>query len=235
MTLAGAQSDGAQADLDVAKAITDVARRELDELDELIKYAQLTAPFDGVVTQRYVDPGDLVRDTQIGFSKDEPPLFVITKLDKVRVRVHVPERDAPLATVGDVAKIWLQALPGEVFESEISRMAGVLDEQTRTMLIEIDLPNPDGRLRPGMFGQASITLAPPGDTLTLPANAVHYDEQGNSYVYVVSTSNQVVIAEVQTGLDNGEHIEIIAGLNGNERIVGPLLRRLKPGQTVNVN
>ena len=76
---------------------------------------------------------------------------------------------------------------------------------------------------------------PSGDTLTLPANAVHYDELGNSHVYVVSTSNQVVIAEVQTGLDNGEFIEIIAGLNGNERVVGPLLRRLKPGQTVIVN
>jgi RND family efflux transporter MFP subunit len=234
LTLTGAQSDAAQADLDVAKATTDVARRELDELNELIKYAQLSAPFDGVVTQRTVDPGDLVRNTQTGSSKDGAPLFVITKLDKVRIRVPVPERDTPLVSVGDAAKITLQALPGEVFEGEISRVAGVLDEQTRTMLVEIDLPNPDGRLRPGMFGQATITLAPPGDTLTLPASAVRYDEQGNSYVYVVNTANQIAIAEIQTGLDNGEHIEITAGLNGNERVVGPLLRRLKAGQKVKV-
>jgi RND family efflux transporter MFP subunit len=234
LLLTGAQSNAAQADLDVAKATTDVARRELDELDELIKYAQLTAPFDGVVTQRTVDPGDLVRNTQTGSSQGGPPLFVITKLDKVRIRVPVPERDTPLATVGDAAKITLQALPGEVFEGEIARIAGVLDPLTRTMLVEIDLPNPDGRLRPGMFGQATITLAPPGDTWTLPANAIHYDEQGNSYVYVVNASNQVTIAEVQTGLDNGEQIEITAGLNGNERIVGPLLRRLKAGQKVKV-
>jgi RND family efflux transporter MFP subunit len=235
LVLAKAQSDAARADLDVAKAMTDVARRELDEVDELIKYAQLTAPFDGVVSQRNVDPGDLVRNAQSSSGNKGLPLFVVTKLDNVRVRVPVPERDAPLADVADVAKITLQAMPGEVFEGKISRVAGVLDEQTRTMLVEIDLPNADGRLRPGMFGQATITLAPPGDTLTLPASAVRYDEHGNSYVYVVNTSNQVSIADVRTGLDNGEHIEIIGGLNGDERIVGRLLRRLRPGQSVTVN
>ena len=91
-----------------------------------------------------------------------------------------------------------------------------------------------GRLRPGMFGQATITLAPPGDTVTLPANAVRYDEQGNSYVYVVNASNEIEITEVQTGLDDGQYIEIAAGLTGNERIVGPLLRRLRVGQKVDV-
>ncbi len=235
LVLAAALSDAALADVDVAQAKIDVARRELDELDELIKYARLTAPFDGIVTQRNVDPGDLVRNAQTGSSKDEPPLFVVAKLDQVRIRVAVPERDAPLATVGDAVKITLQAFPSETFEGKIARVAGILDEQTRTMLVEIDLPNPRGRLRPGMFGQATIALAPPGDTLMLPANAIRYDKDGNSYVYVVNTSNQVAIVNIQTGLDNGETVEITTGLTGNERIVGPLLERLKPGQTVSVD
>ena len=160
---------------------------------------------------------------------------MITKLDNVRIRVPVPERDAPLATVGDAAKITLQALPGEVFEGHISRVAGVLDERTRTMRIEIDLQNPDGRLLPGMFGQATIKLAPPGDTLTLPANAVRFDEHGAGYVFLVNASNQVEIAQIQTGLDSGEHIEITAGLKGGEQVIGPVLRRLKPGQAVLIN
>ncbi len=235
LTLAKAQSDAARADLDVTRAMTEVERRELDELDELIKYAQLRAPFDGVVTERNVAPGDLVRNTQTGSGKDDAPLFVVAKLDRVRVRVAVPERDAPLATLGDAAEIELQALPGAALDGEVSRVAGVLAEKTRTMLVEIDLPNPAGRLRPGMFGQATITLAPPADTLTLPANAVRYDEQGGSYVYLVDASNQVAVAKLTTGQDSGEYIEITGGLNGDERIVGPLLRRLKPGQTVNVN
>ena len=235
LNLGKSQSDAAQADLDVAKAMTDVARKELEKLDELIKYARLTAPFDGVVTHRNIDLGDLVRNAQTGAGDSGQALFVISKIDKVRIRVPVPERDAPLATVGDSASISLPALRGEAIPGEIARVAGVLEEGTRTMLIEIDLPNPDGKLLPGMFGQATITLAAPGNTVTLPANAVRFDEHGQGYVYVVDDSDQVAIAEVETGLDSGEHIEITAGLQGDERVVGPHLRRLKAGQTVSVN
>ncbi len=80
-----------------------------------------------------------------------------------------------------------------------------------------------------------ITLADPDGTLTLPANAVRFDEQGKSYVYVVDASSQVAITAVETGMDDGEHIEITAGLKGDERIIGPLLQRLKTGQEVTIN
>jgi multidrug efflux pump subunit AcrA (membrane-fusion protein) len=83
----------------------------------------------------------------------------------------VPERDAPLAGSGDSARITLQALPGETFEESVSRVAGTMDERTRTMLVEIDLPNPDGRLLPGMFRQAAIALEPSRERITRPANA----------------------------------------------------------------
>lgn len=235
LTLAGAQSDAELAGLDVAKAATKVSERELDELDELIKYAQIIAPLDGVVTQRNAEPGDLVRNAQTGSSKDEKPLFVVSQFDKVRVRVYVPERDVPHTTVGDSVKITLQALPDDIFSGKISRVAGLLDEQTRTMMVEIDLDNFKGRIRPGMFGQASITLAPPDNSLTLPAGAVHFDAHGNGYVYLVDAASKVVIAEIQTGLDNGEFIEITVGLSGSDRVIGPLLHRLKAGQTVHVN
>ncbi len=235
LTLAQAQVDAENADLDVAKAATEVAQRELDELDELIKYAQVIAPFDGVVTERNVEPGDLVRNAQTGSSKEGKPLFVISQYDKVRVRVHVPERDVPEATLGDSVGITLQALPGEVFTAEISRVAGVIDERTRTMLVEIDLDNAEGRIRPGMFGQAAITLVPPGSGLTLPVNAVHFDATGNGYVYLADASNKVAIVEIQTGLDDGTQIEIIDGLTGSDRVIGPVLHRLKAGQTVDVN
>jgi RND family efflux transporter MFP subunit len=235
LKLARAQSDAEQADLDVARAATEVAERELDELDELIKYAQITAPIDGVVTQRNAEPGDLVRNSQSGFSKDEKPLFVVSQFDRVRVRVYVPERDVPETTVGDEVSITLQALPDEVFPGEIFRIAGVLDEQTRTMMVEIDIDNDDGRIRPGMFGQASITLAPANNSLMLPANAVRFDGKGKAYVYVVDADNKVSIAPIQTGLDDGAQIEITAGLNDSDQVVGPLLHRLKADQIVQVN
>jgi len=235
LALANAQREAAGADLDVAKSETDIARRELDELDELMKYATLTAPFDGVVTQRNVDPGDLARNTQSGSGDAGSPLFLIAKIDQVRVRVAIPEHDVSFANVGDTAEIALQALPDQSLQGTITRVTGVLDEHTRTMMVEIDMPNADGKLRPGMFGQAKITLAPPSNTLTLPANAVRFDEHGNSYVFVVDASNQVAIAEVETGLDSGKHIEITGGLSDDKRVVGPLLRRLKAGQKVTVN
>jgi multidrug efflux pump subunit AcrA (membrane-fusion protein) len=103
------------------------------------------------------------------------------------------------------------------------------------MMVEIDLDNSDGRIRPGMFGQASITLAAPGSSLTLPANAVHFDTEGNGYVYLVDAANKVAIAEIQTGLDDGAQIEITAGLASDDRVIGPLLHRLKSGQAVQVN
>ena len=235
LTLAQAQVDAENADLEVAQAATEVTQRELDELDELIKYAQVIAPFDGVVTERNVEPGDLVRNAQTGSGKEGKPLFVVSQYDKVRVRVYVPERDAPEATRGDSVSITLQALPGEVFTAEIARVAGVMDERTRTMLVEIDLDNPEGRIRPGMFGQAAITLVPPGSGLTLPVNAVRFDAEGNGYVYLADTANKVAIVEIQTGLDDGTQIEIIDGITGSDRVIGPLLHRLKAGQAVDVN
>ena len=234
LALSRARTDAAEADAAVAQASTDVARRDLEELEELLKYCQLRAPFDGVVTERHVEPGDLVRNSQTSSSKDGTSLLVITRIDKVRVRVAVPERDAPLADVGDKAQITLQAIPGRTLEGQVSRVAGVLDPQTRTMLVEIDLPNPDGKLRPGMFGQATIALEPPVERLTLPAAAVRHDEQGKSYVYVVNDASKIQVVDVQTGVDDGRQIEITAGLKGGERIVAAMIARLKPEQLVRV-
>ncbi|MCH5372537.1 MAG: efflux RND transporter periplasmic adaptor subunit, partial [Planctomycetes bacterium] len=180
----------------------------------------------------HVDLGDLVQDAQSGSSRDAKPLFVVSKIDRVRVLVPVPERDAPLVDVGDQTQITLQSLPGEVFPGTVSRHAAGLEESTRTMTVEVDLPNPDSRLLPGAFGQATIVLEAEKERLLLPSEAVRYDEHGRSYVYVVDANDKIQVVDVATGLDNGQQIEITAGLNGNERLVGALLGRLKAGQLV---
>jgi RND family efflux transporter MFP subunit len=230
--VAKAKLEAARADLATARARTEVAAKELEELDARMSYLTLRSPFPGIVTERNADPGDLIGDSQNGLSKDGTPLFVVTRLDRIRVRVPVPERDAPLVDVGDAVQITLPALPDQTLEGEVSRVAGLLAEQTRTMLAEIDLPNPHRKILPGMFGQATITLEAPREKLTLPARAVRYDEHGNSYVYVVNAASEIEVVEVSTGLDDGQQIEITSGLNGDERVVEPLLRRLKPGQKV---
>ncbi len=123
LALAKAKLDASDADIQVAGSLTDVARRELEELDELIKYAALKAPFDGVVTAHNIDIGDLVRNAQNGANQGNLPLLVVAKIDTVRVRVPLPERDAPLADIGDVVRVQLQALPGQEFTGTISRLA----------------------------------------------------------------------------------------------------------------
>jgi RND family efflux transporter MFP subunit len=174
----------------------------------------------------------LVRNSQNNVTTE--PLFVIAQVDTVRIRVAIPERDVPLATVGDSASITLQALPGETFSGVIARIAGGLEQSTRTMLVEIDLPNTDGKLIPGMFGQATILLDSRADQVALPAGAVRYDGKGRSYVYVIDNDATIREVDVVTGVDDGHQIEITSGLTGHEHVVGPLLHRLSAGQKVNV-
>ena len=220
--------------IEVVRATTEVARRELEELAELLSYAELRAPFVGMITQRHVNPGDLIRNAQTGANREGQPLFAVTQVDRVRIRVPVPERDAPLVDVDDEARVTLQALGSRAFTGRVARTAGVLDQRTRTLLVEIDVPNPDGKLLPGMFGQATITLEPEAEKIVLPAGVVRYDESGKSYVYAVNASNQIEIVEVVTGWDTGQQIEVTEGLSGSERIVGKILGRLRAGQTVAV-
>jgi HlyD family secretion protein len=233
VSVANAMLAAANADLATAKAQTEVASKELEELEALLSYATLSAPFSGIVTERHTDPGDLIRETPTS-GQDSPPLFVVAQLNKVRVRVAVPERDAPWASVGDTATLKLQALPGQSFEGKISRVAGSLDDSTRTMLVEMDLENADRKLLPGMFGEATIVLEEQNGSSVLPAGVVRYDEKGHSYVYVVDSSGKVQVVDVTVGLDDGHSIQITEGLTGSERVVDAMIGRLKAGQQVRV-
>ena len=231
VTLAGAKLNAAQADLVSRKAETDVARRELEELDVLMSYAILKSPLKGVVVERHVDPGDLVRDAPAG--GNDGPLFAIAQLDRVRVRVAIPERDASWVTVGDAATLALLSMPGRPFAGKVARVAGSLHTGTRTMQVEIDLPNDDRALLPGMFGEVTIVLDE-HEALVLPASAVRHDEVGNAHVYVVDGDDRVQVVDVSTGLDDGHEIEITGGLEGGERVVGSTIGRIRPGTMARV-
>ena len=228
-----AQRVAAAAMVKFAEAETNVARKQLEELDELLKYAELTAPFDGVVTQRNVDVGDLVRNTQSG-GAGSPPLFTVAQIDTVRIRAAVPEADAPFCQPGDKVRLRVASQRGAAIEAQVARVSRALDRSTRTMLVEVDVPNPDGRLLPGMYGEATIVLAEHPDVLTLPASAVRHSETGAAFVYTVDAAGAVQIVEVTTGLDDGRQIEIVSGLDPDARVIDALIGRLEPGQKVQV-
>jgi HlyD family secretion protein len=232
VTVAQEQEAVAKAEETAAKAETDVARSQLGEIDAMINYATLKAPFAGVVTQRHVDPGDLVRNIQTAPESSRKPLFEVSQVDRVRVRISIAENEAPLAGENDAVSLRLRALPDRPFDGVIKRAAGRLDEGTRTMLVEMELKNEEGLLLPGMYGEATISLEETANALVLPATAVQFDETGNSSVYVVGADDSISVVAVTTGHDDGKQIQILSGLDASARVVDGKLGRLKDGDKV---
>lgn len=231
VAVAKAKTTSAQADLQAAKAETAIARRQLEELDVLMAYATLKAPFAGTVTQRSVDPGDLVREgSEVG--KGEP-LFVISQVEKVRVHIPVPEADAALVSRGDSVTLNFPSFPSEnPMTATVTRLSGDLDPSTRTMLVEAEVANPDRKLIPGMFGQATISLSTKTATNMLPARAIRFEESGEAYVYIVDDDQIVTVTPVTTGIDNGHSIEVTSGVEPGQQVIDAHLKRFTTGQKV---
>jgi RND family efflux transporter MFP subunit len=233
VTVAREKTAVAEASVTAAAAQTDVARKELEQIEALMSYAILKAPFNGVVTQRNVDPGDLVRNFQAASESSRAPLFEISHVAKVRVRVAIPENEAPLAEVGNAVTLKLRSLPERDFEGKISRLSRRLDKSTQTMLIEVDLDNTEGLLIPGMYGEAKVDLQETPNALMIAATAVKFDKTGNSSVYVVE-NGVIRVVPVVTGYDNGRQIQILSGIDESAQIAADRIGRFADGQKVRV-
>lgn len=197
-------------DLDVARAKRDMAAAALKRLDALVGYAEVRAPFDGVVTERFVDPGALV---QAG------PVVTVVDLSKVRVIVDVPEPDVRLVAVGTPADVRLDALPGRAFPTKVARASSSLDPGTRTLRAELEVSNSDGAILPGMYASVSLVLERHADALALPAKAIQ-SEQGKPCVFVVAEGKAHKVA-VSLGIDDGVRTEVTSGLAGDESVILP--------------
>lgn len=231
VAVAKANRASAEADLKAAEAQTAIARRQMEELDVLIDYAVLKAPFSGLVTHRSVDPGDLVREA--GETGNGEPLFVVSQVDTVRVRIPVPEVDAALVSRGDAVTLTFPSFPDEpAITATVTRLAGDLDPNTRTMLVEAEMPNPERKLLPGMFGQATIELSTKVAANLLPARAVRFTESGEAFVYAVGDDHTVSVVPVAVGLDDGLTIEILSGVSKGQQVVDAHLKRFTDGQLV---
>jgi len=159
---AQADLDAAQANREVAKAQVAVAQASVEEEETMLNYTRITAPFDGVITRRMVNMGDLVQGG--GGANRGAPLFTLQQIDTVRVLCDVPELTAAGVKVGDKAAVKVYGLNNRTISGSVTRLASALDPQTRTMRVEVDLKNADEALRPGMYAQV---------TLSVPAAAPH--------------------------------------------------------------
>ncbi len=194
----------ARADVSVAEGQLDVARANRDYSETMLQYTQVKAPYDGVVTQRRVNTGDFVQPAGTGTRGQ--PLFVVSQIDPVRVFVNVPGADAPWIKDGDPVSLRLQGAGGKLFQGKITRNARSLDPRARTLRTEIDLPNPDRKLLPGMYVQATITVSHP-NAWTLPTEAVA-TEGDQTFCYRVE-DGKAVRTPLQTGLRGGGRVEVL--------------------------
>ncbi len=212
--VARAASETAAANGRVAKARVEKARAELGKLQVLSEFSRVTAPFDGVVTERFGDPGALI---QAGANSSGNPIVSIVSIDQVRVYISVPEVDVSQVVRGVRAKMRLDAFPGRQLTGKVTRFANAVDPQSRTMKTEIDLPNPGHAILPGMFGSVTLELATDPNALFLPDQSVRQDSAGNKFVYTVENDRLRKVA-IHTGQDNGTETQVF-GLRGEEPVV----------------
>jgi|TARA_B110000467_G_scaffold164044_1_gene191801 RND family efflux transporter MFP subunit len=205
------------------------AQAQLKEVQALVKYATIKAPFDGVVTYRTVDPGDLVYSANSS-KGDDNPLMRVAQVSKLRAIAYFPESDALWLDVGDSAKLTFSSIPGKTFQGTIARTSGALEPSTRTMRAEVDIDNSNGGLLAGIYGEMKVALESQAQAMLLPAGSVRFD--GPPHVYVLSNDNTVTKTEVTLGSDDGQWLQILSGLNGNERIVDNIIGRLQDGDSV---
>ena len=199
-------------------------------LEELESFKNVYAPFSGVLTQRNVDPGALINSGAQAAGKE---LFDVARVDPLRVYVSVPQAYAPSMKVGMKANVTLQEFPGQKFLGTVARTADAIDPATRTLNTEVDVPNKDGKLLPGSFGQVHFATGASVPRITIPVNAMLFRAEGPQ-VAVVDKDNKVHLRPISIGRDFGATLEILGGLDVSDRIVINPSDSLEEGQQVHV-
>ncbi|MGA2201045.1 MAG: efflux RND transporter periplasmic adaptor subunit [Terriglobales bacterium] len=199
-------------------------------LEELESFKNVYAPFSGVLTKRNVDPGALINSGAQATGKE---LFDVARVDPLRVYVSVPQAYAPSMKVGMKANVTLQEFPSQKFLGTVARTADAIDPATRTLNTEVDVPNKDGKLLPGSFGQVHFATGASVPRITIPVNAMLFRAEGPQ-VAVVDKDNKVHLRPISIGRDFGATLEILGGLDVSDRIVINPSDSLEEGQQVHV-
>ncbi|MFZ0419337.1 MAG: efflux RND transporter periplasmic adaptor subunit [Candidatus Sulfotelmatobacter sp.] len=213
-----------------AQANLSAADANVRRLEQLEGFKDVYAPFTGVLTKRTVDPGALIN---AGAQAAGRELFDIARVDPLRVYTSVPQAYAPFIKVGAKTFVTLQEFPGQKFVATVARTAEAIDTNTRTLLTEVDVPNKEGRLLPGSFGEVHFAVGSNVNKVTVPVNTMLFRAQG-AQVAVVGTDNKIQLRPINIGRDYGTTLEILGGVDPSEKIVVNPSDSLEEGQQVNV-
>jgi multidrug efflux pump subunit AcrA (membrane-fusion protein) len=260
VSTAAAQVSSARAVVAASAADVASAQDNLKRYAVLQGFNQITAPFNGIITARNVDQGSLI---SAGGSSNNPSvgsdqagasntgsaasgsgstgsgggssgsLFSIAQLDLMRVYVNMPQDDAAYIHPGVAAQVVITSMPNHVFAGFVTRNAGALDPSSRTLVTEVDLPNPGHLLRPGMFGQVTLRIPTNNQGFFVPGTSV-VTNLNNTQLVEVTSQNKIHFLPVTLGRDFGAVTQILTGLNGNEQIIVTPTDGMMEGQKVKI-
>jgi RND family efflux transporter MFP subunit len=242
-----ARHQAALAQVDLARAQFEQAKARLDELKITLSNTLILSPVDGFVGKRFLDPG--------AFAGTNTPIVSVVDIRTVRMVSNLVEKDVRRVPAGTNALVQVDAFPGEQFKGKVSRVAPIFDPATRTAEMEIEVPNPGFRLKPGMYARVQLTIDSRADALTVPRNAL-VDVEGKSGVFMAAPAQategtrgsgagpgpgqgqrpqQAMIAKfvpVQTGIRDGERIEITGGLSDGAQVITTGAGALRDGDRI---
>jgi RND family efflux transporter MFP subunit len=225
-----ADVSAATANITAAEANVTANRANVSRLQQMQGFERIVAPFDGVITQRNVERGDLISTGSSGASK---PLFSIAQSGTLRIQVDVPQSEAVNIQDGQKAAVDVKERLGRAYTGTVIRNAGALNNAARTMLTEVQVDNGDGSLLPGMYAQVKFTLPEQRTSLIIPTSSLVVDH-GGMHVVTVAANHTVHFVPVTIGKDMGKEVEILNGLQGSEPLVSSPSDLLNEGDHVEV-
>lgn len=220
-------TDEKQADLQLKIAAKEAASAEVQRLEEISRFSQITAPFAGTITARKIDLGQLV---ETGTAHE---MFRLAETAKLRAFVRVPQSYSRSIKPGQIAEVLLPEIFGEKFEAKVVRTAGAIEASSRTLLCELEINNDSGKLLAGSYVQVRITGAKEQRALTVPANALIFRANG-AQLATVDSQNHISLKHVVLGKDFGSVVEILEGISAQDRIVPNPPDSLTDGSAVEV-
>jgi membrane fusion protein (multidrug efflux system) len=216
--------DNAEVNFDAAKAAQESLQAQVNQMDVALAqaetnlaYSYIRAPFAGYIAERNLDTGSYVSSTTASTSTMSRGILSLHEVDTVRVLIEVVERDIPLVKIGQQAELRAEAYPDRIFEGTVTRIVQALNRATRTMTVEVDLPNRDRRLKGGMFARVEVMVGTHHQALQIPIDAVSRLED-TQYVYIVEEGKARRV-DIEVGVRQGNHLEVTKGLTGNEEVI----------------
>lgn len=209
----------------------EVAQAKLQKTRTLLQYSRIVAPFSGLITARFVDPGAFIPAATAGSTPQTAALLTLMDYSRVRVQVFVPQPEVPFISNGVPVKVKVEDLPGRTFPGSVSRFAHALDPATKTMLTEIEISNPGGDLRPGAYASVQLEIEKKQSALLVPVQALLVEKAGAS-VFAVA-EGKAKKTPVQTGFNDGTNVEIAGGINPDQAVILLGKQTLNDGQPVN--